>query len=257
MVRHSLWSFPAVLPQRSKLPLLVRMTNRLGTWRCRGQVMCAGAGAPLAARVSTEEFKMRKFEMAAIALLTMTFLFMPSAMAAGMGGRQNVTGTVKDALGRPLADTKLVLQTGDGHILARTRSGQDGNFEFRDVPSGTYAVVANKDGFTTGTSIVAVKSQGVANLDIALQSKTALSLQVATTRINPQPNAISETGNSQYTLTEHNIESLPQGVNTPINEVLLQMPGVVQDDEAQIHVDGEHEDLQWRVYGVMMPMDSF
>jgi hypothetical protein len=147
MVRHSLWSFPAVLPQRSKLPLLVRMTNRLGTWRCRGQVMCAGAGAPLAARVSTEEFKMRKFEMAAIALLTMTFLFMPSAMAAGMGGRQNVTGTVKDALGRPLADTKLVLQTGDGHILARTRSGQDGNFEFRDVPSGTYAVVANKDGY--------------------------------------------------------------------------------------------------------------
>jgi hypothetical protein len=257
MVRHSLWSFPAVLPQRSKLPLLVRMTNRLGTWRCRGQVMCAGAGAPLAARVSTEEFKMRKFEMAAIALLTMTFLFMPSAMAAGMGGRQNVTGTVKDALGRPLADTKLVLQTGDGHILARTRSGQDGNFEFRDVPSGTYAVVANKDGFTTGISIVAVKSQGVANLDIALQSKSALSLQVATTRINPQPNAISETGNSQYTLTEHNIESLPQGVNTPINEVLLQMPGVVQDDEAQVHVDGEHEDLQWRVNGVMMPMDSF
>ena len=35
------------------------------------------------------------------------------------------------------------------------------------------------------------------------------------------------------------------------------MPGVVQDDEAQVHVDGEHEDLQWRVNGVMMPMDSF
>jgi hypothetical protein len=75
--------------------------------------------------------------------------------------------------------------------------------------------------------------------------------------INRQPNALSETGNSEYTLTQHDIAGLPQGENTPINEVLLQMPGVVRDDEAQIHVEGEHEDLQWRVNGVMMPMDSF
>ena len=69
--------------------------------------------------------------------------------------------------------------------------------------------------------------------------------------------ASRRTGNSQYTLTDHEIAALPQGENTSINEVLLQMPGVVQDDEAQVHVDGEHEDLQWRINGVMMPMDSF
>jgi hypothetical protein len=80
---------------------------------------------------------------------------------------------------------------------------------------------------------------------------------VVTTRLNPQPNAISQTGNSEYTLTQHDIHALPEGENTSINEVLLQMPGVVRDDEAQIHVDGEHEDLQWRINGVMMPMDSF
>ncbi|HTY55611.1 MAG TPA: TonB-dependent receptor, partial [Candidatus Binataceae bacterium] len=94
-------------------------------------------------------------------------------------------------------------------------------------------------------------------VSIALAAGHELSLEIVTTRLNPQPNGVSETGNSQYTLTQKDITELPQGENTPINEVLLQMPGVVQDDEAQIHVGGEHEDLQWRVNGVMMPMDSF
>lgn len=183
----------------------------------------------------------------------MTFVFMQLAQAA----QQNITGTVKDALGRPLAKVQLVLQTADGHILARTRSDRNGAFTFRNIANGTYAVVANKNGFLTGASVVTVKSRGAANLEIALQAQTALSLQVVTTRINRQPNAVSQTGNSEYTLTQHDINALPQGENTPINEVFLQMPGVVQDDEGQIHVGGEHEDLQWRINGVMMPMDSF
>ena len=200
---------------------------------------------------------MRRLVVAAIALLAMTFSFMPLARAAGKGPRQNIIGTVRDALNRPLADVQLVLETRDGYILARTRSSRHGSFEYHNVPDGIYEIVANKHGFSTAAMVAAVTLGGPTNLDIALQSETALSLQVVTTRINPQPNGLSKTGNSEYTLTQHDIAALPQGENTPINEVLLQMPGVVQDDEAQIHVDGEHEDLQWRVNGVMMPMDSF
>jgi outer membrane receptor protein involved in Fe transport len=198
---------------------------------------------------------MRRFAIAALTLLVTTFTFMQIGLTAGTG--QKVTGTVKDALNRPLAGVQLLLQAENGQILARTRSGQNGAFEFRHVPNGTYAIMANKNGFKEGASIVTVNSNGATNLDIALQSAAALSLQVVTTRINPQPNAVSETGNSEYTLTQHDITALPQGDNSPINEVLLQMPGVVQDDEAQVHVDGEHEDLQWRINGVMLPMDSF
>ncbi|MGO9452081.1 MAG: TonB-dependent receptor domain-containing protein [Candidatus Binataceae bacterium] len=229
--------------------------SRLGTWSCvgRSRVPDGTRGG----KVSTEEFEMRRFVVVAITLLTMTFIFMPLARAASTGAEQNVTGTVADALGRALADVQVVLRTQDGHMLARTRSDKSGAFQFRNVPNGTYEIEASKNGFKQGVEVVKVTSQGAANLEIALQAEAALSLQVATTRINPQPNSLSETGNSQYTLTQRDINALPQGQNTPINEVLLQMPGVVQDDEAQIHVDGEHEDLQWRVNGVMMPMDSF
>lgn len=170
---------------------------------------------------------------------------------------QRVAGVVKDALGRPLPGAQLILQTGDGRIVGRTRSARNGAFAFQNVPKGTYAVLTNKSGYHTAASIVSVTPAGPANLNIALESEAALSLQIVTTKLNEQPNGVTKTGNSQYSLTQHEIAALPQGENTSINEVLLQMPGVVQDDESQVHIDGEHEDLQWRVNGVMMPMDSF
>jgi outer membrane receptor protein involved in Fe transport len=197
---------------------------------------------------------MKRFVLAAIALIAIVCTLSSIARAAGA---QTVTGTVKDTLGRPVAGVHLLLQTEDGRILARTQSAQNGIFRFHNVPTGTYAVVANKNGFRTAVAIAAVTPVEGANLDIALASETALSLEVATTRISPQPNGVTETGTSMYSLNQHQITALPQGQNTPINQVLLQMPGVVQDDQAQVHVDGEHEDLQWRVNGVMMPMDSF
>ena len=181
------------------------------------------------------------------------------AQAAGGTPKEGrrIAGMVKDALGRPLPDTQLVLRSANGRIVGRAKSDHNGRFAFGSVPIGTYAIEANKSGFGKAVQIATVKSQRVTNLDIALQAETALSLQVVTTRLNRAPNAISRTGNSEYTLTQRDIHALPQGENTSINEVLLQMPGVVQDDNAQIHVDGEHEDLQWRINGVMMPMDSF
>ncbi len=169
----------------------------------------------------------------------------------------SITGIVKDALGRPLQRAALSLQSSDGRVVARTLSDDGGRFSFRVRTRGIYAVEAKKAGSKPATKVVSVKSQGAANIEITLESESALSLRVVTSRINPQPNGVTKTGNSEYTLTQHEISTLPQGQNTPINEVLLQMPGVVQDDEAQVHVDGEHEDLQWRVNGVMMPMDSF
>src|SRR5580698_3634409 len=220
-------------------------------------IPCAGPVAAHGILGPKDEFRVPRLIVAATTFFAMTLILVPLARAARLGARQNITGTVKDALNRPLPDVQLKLQTGDGRILGRTRSSLSGTFEFGNVPAGTYAIQAKKNGFTQGIEIVAVPSQRALSLEIALQAETELSLRVATTRINPQPNGLSKTGNSQYTLTQHDIAALPQGANTPINEVLLQMPGVVQDTDAQIHVDGEHEDLQWRINGVMMPMDSF
>jgi outer membrane receptor protein involved in Fe transport len=49
------------------------------------------------------------------------------------------------------------------------------------------------------------------------------------------------------------IQALPLGDSTPLNQVVLQAPGVVQDSYGQLHVRGDHANLQYRINGVLIP----
>ena len=62
-----------------------------------------------------------------------------------------------------------------------------------------------------------------------------------------------EIGASQYIFDRQAIDQLPLGDSTPLNQVLLQAPGVVQDSYGQLHVRGDHADLQYRINGVIIP----
>jgi outer membrane receptor protein involved in Fe transport len=67
-------------------------------------------------------------------------------------------------------------------------------------------------------------------------------------------NALSpDTGSSQYVIDQKAIEAMPLGASTPLNQVLLQAPGVVQDSFGQLHVRGDHANLQFRINGVLIP----
>jgi outer membrane receptor protein involved in Fe transport len=56
-----------------------------------------------------------------------------------------------------------------------------------------------------------------------------------------------------FRFTEADIDNLPLGSSTPLNQVLLQAPGVVQDSYGQLHVRGDHDNLQYRINGVIIP----
>jgi outer membrane receptor protein involved in Fe transport len=62
-----------------------------------------------------------------------------------------------------------------------------------------------------------------------------------------------DVGASQYVLDRKAIDQLPNGDSTPLNIVLLHAPGVVEDSFGQLHVRGDHADLQYRVNGVIIP----
>jgi len=67
-------------------------------------------------------------------------------------------------------------------------------------------------------------------------------------------NALSpDTGSSQYVIDHKAIAQLPLGAATPMNQVLLQAPGVVQDSYGGLHVRGDHANLQYRINGVIIP----
>ena len=67
-------------------------------------------------------------------------------------------------------------------------------------------------------------------------------------------NALSpDTGSSQYVIDQKAIAQLPLGQSTPLNQVILQAPGVVQDSYGGLHVRGDHANLQYRINGVIIP----
>ena len=61
------------------------------------------------------------------------------------------------------------------------------------------------------------------------------------------------TGASTTTIDRATIERLPQGGGASLNQVLLQAPGVVQEAQGDLHVRGDHRNLQYRINGVTLP----
>lgn len=88
----------------------------------------------------------------------------------------------------------------------------------------------------------------------AASDKALNAVVVTAKRLDEARNALSpETGSSVYRFDSEDINALPQGENTPLNQVLLQAPGVVQDSFGQLHVRGDHANLQYRINGVIIP----
>src|SRR5579859_4494749 len=72
--------------------------------------------------------------------------------------------------------------------------------------------------------------------------------------LNEARNGIqTQTGASTYTINEEAIAAQPGGDNQLLNQVILQAPDVAQDSFGQFHVRGEHNGLQYRLNGIILP----
>jgi len=69
-------------------------------------------------------------------------------------------------------------------------------------------------------------------------------------------NLLPKIGASTTTITRDNIVNLPQADNTPIDKVILQLPGVSYDtavSNPNFHVRNEYANVQIRINGVVLP----
>ena len=60
-------------------------------------------------------------------------------------------------------------------------------------------------------------------------------------------------GATTYTITNETIQALPGGDDQQFNQIILQLPGVVQDGFGQFHVRDDHNGLQYRINGTVLP----
>ena len=167
---------------------------------------------------------------------------------------QPVTGTITDALRRPVPGVVVMLQSGDGRTIIQSTTDDHGQFRLFESISGTYALVTRRKDFKPSTKIIILPRSTAKHLEIVLESETALTLPITAGRFHPQ-NGVSQTGTSRYTLTAKDITNLPEGEGTPLNQVMLQMPGVALDQNQEIHIRGEHMGIQYQMNGIMLPLD--
>ena len=77
---------------------------------------------------------------------------------------------------------------------------------------------------------------------------------VTAQRLNEKRAGIeTQTGASTYTIDDAAIAATPGGDNVQFNQVILQAPNVVQESFGQFHVRGDHNDVQYRLDGIILP----
>ncbi|MDQ6623195.1 MAG: TonB-dependent receptor, partial [Verrucomicrobiota bacterium] len=60
-------------------------------------------------------------------------------------------------------------------------------------------------------------------------------------------------GATRYTVGPDRLSQQAQGENAGFNQTILRLPGVAQDSYGQLHVRGEHANLQYRIDDVLLP----
>ncbi len=66
---------------------------------------------------------------------------------------------------------------------------------------------------------------------------------------------LTSVGATAYSINTNQITSESQGANASFNQVILRSPGVAEDSavNGDLHVRGEHANLQYRIDGVLLP----
>ena len=136
---------------------------------------------------------------------------------------------------RSLLALSLAVALGTGPALAQAASPDSSVVAAPGAGDGN-------DGNTTGASRnKPAKVKVLGAIDVSAK------LDLARNSLSP------DTGSSQYVIDQKAIQQLPLGDSTPLNQVILQAPGVVQDSYGGLHVRGDHANLQYRINGVIIP----
>lgn len=122
--------------------------------------------------------------------------------------------------------------------------------------TGTAPQTAKGKSAVSGKATAPVTSQRVGNETVTVlpglastPERVTVTAHLDRARSELQP----DTGATVYKFSRKSIETIPGGDNVPLNQVLLQAPGVAQDSYGQIHVRGDHNEVQFRLDGVQLP----
>ncbi len=122
------------------------------------------------------------------------------------------------------------------------------NFQLIPAPGALAA-------FIVGCALISASAPARAAVDAPEDTTATLDAIVVIARhLDEARNSIqTQTGASTYVIDAAAIAATPGGENTLLNQVIMQAPDVAQDSFGQFHVRGEHNGLQYRLNGIILP----
>ncbi len=142
---------------------------------------------------------------------------------------------VNDENGLPVSLAQVYLMNSSSQPVAKGETNYSGRYVFRDLTTGNYQLLVQKEGF------YAVRSSNVAVGTHASTEVTMNRVREIHERVNvvASPAAIdpAKTSSTQR-LSDTEVMNLPYSVPRDIKYALPLIPGIVQDATGQIHING-------------------
>jgi len=110
------------------------------------------------------------------------------------------------------------------------------------------AHAASGDSAPSAAASASASASTASAASAAPQQLQRVEIRATRQRLDAARNGLSpDTGSSIYRFSGQDIQNLPLGDSTPLNQVILRSPGVVQDSYGQLHVRGDHANVQYRI----------
>ena len=178
------------------------------------------------------------------------------AQVAFATGRNSgaIRGTVADEAGRPIPGAFVEVS---GASLGKTRTAATdlkGRYMIPGLSAGDiYQVKVSSQGY--GTVVrrqIEVPAGTMVDLPFTL-SEAGTSVEVTAAPPPSRLRLAPSSGGDVYQMTRKAIEALPQGQNTSISGIVARQPGVARDANGELHMRGEHANMQYRLNGILLP----
>ena len=114
----------------------------------------------------------------------------------------------------------------------------------RDIGTGTNPAATTQNQTTPG---------GNNTTSLIGSGDSANTVVIVSSLDEQRNNIVPNLGATSYGLTQNQIANQSQGSDAAFNQTLLRVPGFAQDSYGQLHVRGEHANLQYRINDVLIP----
>ncbi|MBA5864015.1 MAG: TonB-dependent receptor plug domain-containing protein [Nitrospira sp. CR1.1] len=162
---------------------------------------------------------------------------------------RTLVGIVQNQDLRRVAQASVEVKDQEGTVVVTAVANDAGEFTVELPSQGTYSVSARLDIYRSEYLILKRGTEPVGPVTLTLAKTTEISLEVVSPLAPIQYKASSET----YALSRKEIEALPRGNNTDLQDVLLTIPSAVYGSLKQVHIRQDHANLQLRIDGVPIP----